>query len=81
MIEERILNYTIRDLISLSVWPQPKGLIEPRGFAHTIEVKSKCLDAAVIIDGGLSFPFNEGTISHLEIHPEDSLRTVVLYEE
>lgn len=62
------------------MWPHPKGLIEQRGFAETIELKSKCLDAAIIVDGGISFPFNEGAIAHLQIHPEDALKTVVLNE-
>ncbi|EEB11605.1 NADH kinase, putative [Pediculus humanus corporis] len=76
--EKQILWYTIRDLISLRVWPYPKGIIEPRGYAKTIELKSKCLDAAIIVDGAIFFPFNEGAISILETHPEDALRTVVL---
>ncbi|KAK6629837.1 hypothetical protein RUM43_003657 [Polyplax serrata] len=76
--EERILGYTIRDLISLGVWPQPKGLIEARGFANSIHLESKCVDAAVIVDGGISFPFNEGCVAYLETHPRDSLRTVIL---
>ena len=78
ILEKQILWYTIRDLISLRVWPYPKGIIEPRGYAKTIELKSKCLDAAIIVDGAIFFPFNEGAISILETHPEDALRTVVL---
>jgi len=73
------MGYTIRDLISAGVWPQPKG-VEPRGFANQIEVKSRCLDAGLVIDGGISFKFNDGMVAKLEIHECDSLRTVELNE-
>lgn len=73
---DRRMAYTIRDLISVGVWPQPKG-IQPRGYASKITVKSCCYDAGLVIDGGLSFSFNDGTIAVLEIYPEDALRTVV----
>lgn len=71
------MGYTIRDLISAGVWPQPKG-IKSRGFATKIKVKSNCFDAGLVIDGGVSFSFNDGTVAILEIHPEDALRTVTL---
>lgn len=74
------MAYTIRDLISVGVWPYPKGVIEPRGFADKIEVKSKCSDAGLVLDGGITFPFNEGTVTHLETRPEDALRTILLCE-
>lgn len=77
--EDTRMGYTIRDLISAGVWPQPKG-VEPRGFASRIEVKSRCLDAGLVVDGGLSFRFNDGTVAILEIHESDALRTVDLNE-
>ncbi|KAJ1519288.1 hypothetical protein ONE63_004587 [Megalurothrips usitatus] len=77
--EDSRMGYTIRDLISAGVWPQPKG-VEPRGFASRIEVKSRCLDAGLVVDGGLSFRFNDGTVAILEIHECDALRTVELNE-
>lgn len=70
------MGYTIRDLISSGVWPDPKG-IKPRGFASKIEVQSHCFEAILVVDGGISFPFNDGTVAQLEIRPEDALRTVV----
>ncbi|CAB3368453.1 Hypothetical predicted protein [Cloeon dipterum] len=76
--EESRLNYVIRDMISASVWPAPRGVISPRGFAHLLEVKSRCGDAALVVDGGVSFNFNDGTVAVMEVHPEDSLRTVTL---
>ncbi|KAF2881591.1 hypothetical protein ILUMI_24583 [Ignelater luminosus] len=74
--DDNRLGYTIRDLISAGVWPQPKG-IKSRGFASTIKVKSKCLDACLVVDGGVAVPFNDGSTVILEIKPEDCLRTVI----
>lgn len=71
------MGYTIRDIINASVWPQPKG-IKPRGFAKKIEIKSRCFDALLVVDGGVAFSFNEGAIANLEIRPEDALRTVIM---
>lgn len=74
--DDQRMGYTIRDLISAGVWPQPKG-IKSRGFATKIEMKSNCFDASLVVDGGVSFAFNDGTIAFLEIKPEDALRTVI----
>ena len=71
--------YTIRD--QLLVTPLRKDNIKPRGFAKSVRVKSRCFDASLVIDGGVSFSFNDGTRAHLEMLPEDALRTVTLYEK
>ncbi|KAL3288078.1 hypothetical protein HHI36_002529 [Cryptolaemus montrouzieri] len=71
------MGFSIRDLISAGVWPDPKGL-KSRGFAKKIVVKSNCDDAYIVVDGGLSFAFNDGTRAIFEMHPEDSLKTVIL---
>nr|CAD7193737.1 unnamed protein product [Timema douglasi] len=73
------ISYTIRDNICASVWPHPKG-IESRGFASQIVIRSRCFDAVLVIDGRVSFKFNDGTVAKLEIHESDSLRTVILNE-
>lgn len=52
--------------------------VNPRGFAQTLHVRSRCFDASLVIDGGMSFTFNDGTRALLEIHPADALRNVVL---
>lgn len=39
---------------------------------------SENLISGLVIDGGLSFPFNDGTEAFLEIRPEDSLKTITL---
>ncbi|KAJ4432136.1 hypothetical protein ANN_20752 [Periplaneta americana] len=77
--EDKRMSYTIRDLISAGVWPDPKGL-EPRGYANRIEVKSRCFDGGLVVDGGVFFKFNEGTTATLEVHDCDALRTVKLTE-
>lgn len=76
-LDDTQMAYTIRDLISAGVWPQPKG-IQPRGFAKKLKVRSVCYDASLVIDGGVSFTFNDGAIAILEICPDDALRTVDL---
>ncbi|CAG9762274.1 unnamed protein product [Ceutorhynchus assimilis] len=75
--DDKRMAYTIRELISAAVWPDPKG-IKPRGFAKKIEIKSNCFDASLVIDGGVSYQFNDGTTALLEIMPEDALRTVII---
>uniref|UniRef100_A0A336M694 NAD kinase 2, mitochondrial n=1 Tax=Culicoides sonorensis TaxID=179676 RepID=A0A336M694_CULSO len=73
------LCYSIREQICVGVWPNPKGL-ESRGFAKTIFVKSRCIDAGLVIDGSIAYPFNDGTRALLEIHPSDALLTVNMNE-
>lgn len=70
----RKMVYTIRD-------PVVNGLVnitKPRGFAKRMEIKSRCFDACLVIDGGLSFIFNDGALAVLEICEEDALQTVVM---
>lgn len=71
--------YTIRDQLVSS--PMRSECVKPRGFARSIGVKSRCFDASLVIDGGLSFTFNDGTRALLEIHDVDALRTVTLHED
>lgn len=61
------------------MWPQPKGL-QSKGFATKIQVKSNCYDAGLIIDGGVSYAFNDGVVAILEQHQDDALRTVTLID-
>ncbi|KAK4886034.1 hypothetical protein RN001_002305 [Aquatica leii] len=74
--DDRRLSYTIRDLICGGVWPQPKG-IKSRDFCTKIRVRSKCVDACLVVDGGMYVPFDNAYTAVLEIWPEDALRTVV----
>lgn len=78
-LEDKNICYTIRDLISAGVWPQPKG-IKSRGFSKNIKIKSHCYSANLVIDGGIAYPFNDGMVAELEMQPEDALRTITLPE-
>lgn len=69
------LCYSIREQICVGVWPNPKGL-ESRGFAKDIYVKSRCVDASLVIDGSIAYNFNDGARASLEVYPEDSLLTI-----
>ncbi|KAJ2938171.1 hypothetical protein O0L34_g18511 [Tuta absoluta] len=69
------LQYSVREYITFEDWPTPRGL-RVRDKARTIAVQSHCIDAGLVIDGSVSFPFNDGCEALLEIHPEDSLMTV-----
>ncbi|CAF4833063.1 unnamed protein product [Pieris macdunnoughi] len=69
------LAYSVREYITFEEWPAPRGL-RVRDRAEAVTVRSHCTDAGLVIDGSVSFPFNDGTQALLEIHPEDSLMTV-----
>ncbi|XP_052842115.1 NAD kinase 2, mitochondrial isoform X4 [Drosophila gunungcola] len=71
------LCYSIREQICVGVWPSPKTFKE-RDFVQTVFVKSHCFDANLVIDGSISYPFNDGAKALLEVHPEDALLTIAL---
>ncbi|CAO1351210.1 unnamed protein product [Diamesa serratosioi] len=73
--EDPRLCYSIREQICVGVWPNPKGF-ESRDFAKNLYVKSRCIDASLVIDGSIAYPFNDGTKALLETLPEDALLTV-----
>ncbi|UYV83592.1 NADK2 [Cordylochernes scorpioides] len=68
------LAYTIRDPVIFGT----DFKSNTQGFANRIEVKSRMFDACLVIDGGLSFVFNDGALAEMEMFPEDALRTVQL---
>ncbi|GIY56258.1 hypothetical protein CDAR_274952 [Caerostris darwini] len=70
------MAYTLRDPIMFGMGFKCK----PRGFAEKIEIKSRMFDACLVIDGGLSFAFNDGATAILEISDEDALLTISLPE-
>ncbi len=47
--------------------------------ARRIAVKSRCFDACLVIDGSLSFKFNDGTKAIVDLLEEDALRTIQIY--
>ncbi len=66
------MAFTVRE-------PMAKGLFyapHHRGFCQTMSVKSRMWDGWVVVDGGLSFNFNDGAVVDLEVRPEDALRCV-----
>ncbi|KAF8782341.1 NAD kinase 2 like protein [Argiope bruennichi] len=69
-----LMAYTLRDPIMFGMGFKCK----PRGFAERIEIKSRMFDACLVIDGGLSFAFNDGATAVLEISDEDALLTITL---
>lgn len=73
------LCYSVREQVCVGVWPQPKSF-EPKGYAKTLQIKSRCIDASLVIDGGIAYPFNDGAKVLLEVNPDDSLLTVAMEE-
>ncbi|XP_053963091.1 NAD kinase 2, mitochondrial isoform X1 [Anastrepha ludens] len=71
------LCYSIREQICVGVWPIPKDF-KARRFVNSLFVKSSCIDANLVIDGSISYPFNDGAKALLEVHPEDALLTISL---
>jgi len=78
--EAGIMCYTLRDAISPGTFPTATESC-PRGVAKRLVVKSKCFDACLVIDGSLSFKFNDGAKAIIDILEEDALRTFQLYSE
>ena len=75
--EMNLMSYTIRDPISMIHHPSDLER-RPRGKAQKIQVKSKCFEACLVIDGSLSYKFNDGAHASVEIRDEDALRTIQL---
>lgn len=76
--ELNLMAYSLRDPVSAGTFPSSVEK-KPRGKAKRIEIKSKCFDACLVIDGSLSYRFNDGTRAIISIHDEDVLRTIQLY--
>ena len=66
------MAYSIRDPLSAGVFQ----VTEPRGFCNKIWVKSRMWDAYAVVDGSVSFKFNDGAALELDLHEEDALRCV-----
>ena len=76
--ELNLMCYTLRDPVSAGTFPTAVEK-KPRGKAQRMEIKSRCFDACLVIDGSLSYKFNDGTRAIISIHDEDVLRTVHIY--
>ncbi|ULU07584.1 hypothetical protein L5515_015070 [Caenorhabditis briggsae] len=71
--DRRQLAFSVRDPIFNATFPPT----DPRGFADKIRIKSRGYDAHLVIDGGISYRFNDGSEAVMEVRDEDTLRTVV----
>ncbi|XP_034110138.1 NAD kinase 2, mitochondrial isoform X1 [Drosophila albomicans] len=69
--------YSIREQICVGVWPSPKTF-KSRDFVQSVFIESHCIDANLVIDGSISYPFNDGAKVLLETYPEDALLTINL---
>ncbi|WKX93495.1 hypothetical protein Q1695_011067 [Nippostrongylus brasiliensis] len=67
------MAFTVRDPIFNATFSPTT----PRGFAEKIRVKSRGYDAHLVVDGGVSYRFNDGTEAIVEVREEDALQTVV----
>lgn len=70
------MAYTIRDPVLFGTHFSSKS----RGFAKRIELRSRMFDACLVIDGSMSFVFNDGATAVLEILEQDALKTVTIDE-
>lgn len=66
------MAYTIRDPIVFATGFNS----DPRGFATEINVRSRMFDGCLVLDGSLSYKFNDGAKAKLQVLPEDALRTI-----
>uniref|UniRef100_A0A8C4QIY1 NAD kinase 2, mitochondrial n=1 Tax=Eptatretus burgeri TaxID=7764 RepID=A0A8C4QIY1_EPTBU len=74
--EEVIMQYSVREPIVNRVY----SCTRPRGFAHRVSVRSRCWDACLVLDGAISFEFNDGAVATLAVNPNNALRTLNLRE-
>ncbi|KAK2583972.1 hypothetical protein KPH14_006434 [Odynerus spinipes] len=75
--EDDRMFYTVREMFRARTWPRPKSF-SARGMCRQFKVVSHGFDAGLVIDGGVTLPFNDGTIAVFEIHPEDALKNLVI---
>lgn len=73
--EDLRMAYTIRDPIINRIFQNETN----RGFAKKVCVQSRCFDACLVIDGSMSYQFNDGAKAYLSVKPENSLRTIVVH--
>jgi NAD+ kinase len=69
---DKTMAYTVRD----PVYMGNEFDTENRGFTRKISIKSRMFDACVVIDGGLSYAFNDGAYARFELLDEDQLQTI-----
>lgn len=70
------MAYVIRDPVVFGI----NFTNNPRDFAKKISIKSRMTDAHLVIDGGLSYVFNDGSKASFEIFDGDALKTIKLLD-
>lgn len=68
------MAYTIRDPIINRIFQNETN----RGFAKKLCVQSRCFDACLVIDGSMSYRFNDGAKAYMTVDPKHFLRTIVV---
>lgn len=71
---EHKMAYVVRDPLVNGIF----SVNHPRGFCKNLSLKSRMWDACVVVDGGVSYPFNDGAVVDLSVLEEDALRCVWL---
>ena len=74
------MDYTIRDLIPMSVWPKMPAL-PSKGYVSKMLVKSQCRNGSMVIDGGCAYNFNTGTSAILETGEKYVLKTIQFFDD
>ncbi|KAI4498438.1 hypothetical protein M0802_006373 [Mischocyttarus mexicanus] len=76
-VEDDRMSYAVRELYRSKKWPKPKSSPERR-MCRKVKVVSHGFDASLVIDGGVTLPFNDGTTAVFEIHSEDCLKNFLV---
>ncbi|XP_075680246.1 NAD kinase 2, mitochondrial isoform X2 [Dermatophagoides pteronyssinus] len=71
-----LMAYVIRDPVVFGT----NFNSNPKDFAQKIVIKSRMTDAHIVIDGGLSYAFNDGSKASFEMFEKDALRAIKLKE-
>ncbi|XP_043494551.1 NAD kinase 2, mitochondrial-like [Polistes fuscatus] len=75
--EDERMSYMVRELYRARKWPKPKSSPERR-MCRKVKVISHGFHAGLVIDGGVTLPFNDGTTAVFEIHSEDDLKNLII---
>lgn len=80
ILDDERMDYTIRDLIPMHVWPKMPDL-PSKGNASKILIKSQCRNGSLVIDGGCAYNFNTGTSAILETDQKYVLKTIKFFDD
>lgn len=69
----QLMAYTVRDPVVNGVFQ----VSNPRNSAKQIRIRSRMWDACLVIDGGVSFRFNDGAVATFDIATNNAIRTIV----